>query len=123
MIAVAMMVVLMLMNADDRAIVGMNVVVVVGIDGQGRTRGFAEQTEKGWIAANLLGVTGAADMVIETDYPIGRGHDEIEIMGDEQDPATAPARDRADQLVELGPAGNVDALNRLIQHQKFGFAD
>src|SRR5580658_1913819 len=97
------------------------VVVAMSVKREG-VDGHAEQGAIGGIAAHRLGMAAAADMVIEADDAVGRGHHQMEIMRDQQDPAPRLIADAADQREELRLPGDVDALRRLVEREKLGLA-
>jgi hypothetical protein len=60
---------------------------------------FAEQLQIGRMAADQFGRTGAADMMIHTDHPIGGRQHQMQIVRYHQNGTVTPAPDRADQIV------------------------
>lgn len=95
------------------------VVMMVGVDRE--LAAWAEEALIGAVAAHRLGAAGAAHMLVEADHVVGRGHHHVEVVTDEENAATVAVADLPDQPVEIGLAGEVDALHRLVQHQPVGF--
>ncbi len=61
-------------------------------------------------------------MAVEADDRIGFRHDDMEIVGNEQDTAAGAVADLLDQLVKGYLPGKIDPLHRLVQDQQVGFA-
>jgi hypothetical protein len=59
-------------------------------------------------------------MTIEADNPVGRSHDDMEIVRNQQDPAVQFIAYPLDQLVQGNLAAEIHALHRLVKNQKFG---
>ena len=76
------MVVIMIMGADDIAGDIVYVVMVMGIDAKRRDPGFRKQRQVFRIFGNIVRGAGAANMVVETDHPVGRRHHQMQIMTD-----------------------------------------
>ena len=77
--------------------------------------------------ALILGMLGdglrhalTADVLIDADDAVAGAHDDVQIVRDEQNAATAARADRADQLVEIGLAEIVDAAHGFIEHEEIG---
>ena len=81
---------------------------------------IAEQRQIFRMPGYRFGLARAADMTIEADHRIGRRHDEVEIVRNQQHAAAAPVAESADPPIELGLAADIDALRRLVHHQKIG---
>src|SRR6266851_307500 len=96
-------------------------IMMVGVDGEAVDR-RAEQRAIGGVASHRIGMPAAADMVVEADHAVGGGHHQMQIVRDQQHAAAARVADAADEREELGLAGDVDALDRLVQHQEFRLA-
>src|SRR6185437_1962239 len=100
-------------------IVGM--VVVVGVDGEAVDR-RAEERAIGGIAAHRVGMATAADVMIEADDAVGGGHHQMQVVRYQQHAAAPRVTQAPDEGEELGLAGDVDALHRLVEHQQLGLA-
>ncbi|VFT48114.1 Uncharacterised protein [Pseudomonas aeruginosa] len=96
-------------------------IVVVVVDRQAASV-LAEQLDEGRVAADLLGVPGAADMAVQADHLVGGAHHQVQVVGDHQHTAAVAVAQFADEAVEFGLAGDVDALHRLVEHQQLGLA-
>ena len=96
----------------------MTVVVVVGVDRQRRGRVGAEERHVLGMPAHGLGLSGAADVPVDADHAIGGAQHHVEVVGDDQHAAAAPVPQPADQLVHGHLAGEVDLLDRLVEHQQ-----
>ena len=97
-----------------------HMVVLVVIDRQALGVLLPEHLDKGRMLAHHRGMAAAADMLIEAYHAVGRGHDEMEIVGDHQHRAVIARADAGDEVVERGLPGYVHALDRLVEHQKSG---
>src|SRR5712671_3809596 len=93
-------------------------IMMVGVDGEAVDR-RAEQRTIGGVASHRIGMPAAADMVVEADHAVGGGHHQMQVVRDQQHAAAARVADAADEREQLGLAGDVDALDRLVQHQEF----
>jgi hypothetical protein len=96
------------------------VIVVVGVDGEGPRIVGGEHGHVFGVAAHGLGVARAAEVAVDADDPVGRGHDDVEVVGDHQDAAAPQAPDSGDELVKLGLARDVDSLDGLVEHEEVG---
>ena len=70
------------------------------------------------MVAHRFRMPGATDMVVEADDPIGRCHHHVQIMRDHQHAAAAPAADAVEKIEQLGLAGGVEILCRLVEHER-----
>ena len=80
---------------------------------------WAEQSDEGGVAHHGGCVALAANMPIEADDMIGRRHDDVKVVTDQQDGRAEFRSHTGDQLVERGLAGDVDPGKRFIEHQQF----
>ena len=94
------------------------VIMVVRVDGERRGGGPAEQPCVFRMPTDRLGRAGAADVPIEADDAVGRRHDNVQVVRDHQHPAAAARPNGADQFVEGGLPGEVDALYRFIEDEQ-----
>ena len=94
------------------------VIVVVGVDGKRSILGLAKELEISGVAADTIGVTVTADMMVEADHGIGRCHHQVQVVGYHDNATTEAVSQFHDQLVEPGLPGDIDALNRFIQYQQ-----
>ena len=69
-----------------------------------------------------LGNARAADVTVEADDAVAARHDDVQIVRHEQHAEATLVAKACDQVVELGLAGEVDALHRLVEHQQIGIA-
>lgn len=76
----------------------------------------------GRVAADLLRVTGTADMVVQADYPISSLHDQMQIVGDHQYTATSIIPELADQLIQFSLTIHINTLYGFVQHQQVWFS-
>ncbi len=74
------------------------------------------------MAAHRLGAAAAADVVVEAHHGVGRGHHQVQIVRHEQHAAAALVANARDQREQLALSGYVDALDRLVEHEKVGLA-
>src|SRR5262249_20295955 len=86
----------------------MSMVVTVAVEPETRCGFGAEQPHIFRMARHGTWYALAANMAIETDHTVAGAKHHLQIMGNEQDTATAPRPDRSNQLVKLGRAGKVD---------------
>ncbi len=56
-------------------------------------------------------------MLVQAQYLVGFGHDQMQVVGDHQHRAVQLMAQLVDKIVERNLAIDVDALGRLIQHQ------
>ena len=61
-------------------------------------------------------------MTVETDDAVGARHDDVQIVGDEQDAEAGLVAQAGDEVVEVRLARVVDALHRLVENQEVGSA-
>ena len=90
---------------DHAAMQVVIVVMMVVIDGEALGV-LAEQFDKGWVAADLLRVAGAADMAVEANHLIGGAHHQMQIVRDHQHAAAMALAQSRDQPIQLGLAGD-----------------
>ncbi|MNC53382.1 hypothetical protein D3C75_1027870 [compost metagenome] len=95
--------------------------MVVVVNSQAR-RGLAKQFDERRVAADLLGVARAAHVAVQAHHLVGGAHHQVQVVGDHQHAAAVALAQAADQPVQLGLAGDVDALHRLVEHQQFRLA-
>ena len=94
------------------------VVVVVGVNGQGRVHGVAEQFQKRRVAADLFRVSGATDVGIETEHSVRARHDQVQIVGNHEHPAAEFIPQRLNQGIEIGLPHHIHALHGFVQDQQ-----
>src|SRR5690606_24601360 len=100
----------------------MSVVVMVAVDGQ---RSGGTRTEEMLVFGaryNGLRRAATAHVPIEADQRIRLCHDHMQVVRDQKYPATRLVTDAADQIVESDLAGEVHALQRLVEHHQIGLA-
>jgi len=102
---------------DHRAVQIVGVVVMVVINRQALCV-FSEKLDKCRIAADLLGVAGAADMAIQANDLVGGAHHQVQIVGNHQHTAAVTVSQAGDQAIEFSLAGHVHALYRFVEHQQ-----
>ena len=66
---------------------------------------------------------GATHMSIETNNRIRFSHDDMQVVGDEHDAAIQRVPDFTNQPVHRDLTGEIDTLNRFIQHKQIGFSN
>ena len=99
------------------------VVVVVMVEGEGAGRLRPEQARVLGMLRHRLRHARAAHMAVEADDAVALRHDDVQIVRHEQDAEAVLGAQPADQRVELGLAGIVDAAHGLVEHQDAGRAD
>src|SRR3954454_9037369 len=99
----------------------MAVVMPVGVE-RHRLGGRSEERAIGGVARHRARRAAAADVAVEADDAVGGGHDEVEVVADQENAAAARAADTGDEVVELGLAAAVDALDRLVEDEEVGLA-
>ena len=82
----------------------MHVVVMVNID----RLAAKERLEFGGLDDDG-GCTRTADVAIKAKHPVGRCHDEMQVVGDDQDAASGPVARRADMAIDFVLSGYIDA--------------
>ena len=95
-------------------------VVVVGVDREAGRGARPEQADIFGMSADHLGLARTADVPIETDHLIGRAHDQVQIVADQEHAAAALLADALDQRVQLELAVEVDPLHGLVEDQQSG---
>lgn len=100
----------------------MRVIVMMLVNGQSRRGTVAEQLAVLCAGSHRLRRSGAADVPVEADHLVGRCHDDVEIVGDQQDAAVESIADVANQFVEGDLTAVVDSLHRFVQHKEVGAA-
>lgn len=100
----------------------MGMVMVVGVVGEGEGDFLAEEVGEGFGAADLVGAAFATDVAVEADDAGGRGHHEMQIVGDEKDGAASGLVDFFEVAVEVELALHVDALDGFVEHEQVGLA-
>ena len=96
------------------------VVVVVGVDREAGRRARPEQADVFGVPADHLGLARTADVAIQADHLIGRAHDQVQVMADQEHAAAALLADALDQRVQLELAVEVDPLHGLVEDQESG---
>ncbi len=71
---------------------------------------------------NVRGKAAAADVLVQADDLVGGSHDQVQVMGDHDDPAPELIPQCPDQFVQRRLPVDVDSLGRLVQHQQVRFA-
>ena len=98
------------------------VIMMVGIDGQCLTGPSTEQLPVFAAFGNCPRATLTANMAIETYDTIGCRHDQMKIMGDQQNSAIQLIANFGNEIVKCQLPDKVDTLNRFIKNQKIGCA-
>jgi hypothetical protein len=93
------------------------VIVVMGVNGEGRILGLAKELEISGVTADTIRVTVTADMVIEADHGIGGCHHQVQVVGYHDNATIEAVSQFHDKLVEPGLPCDIDALNRFVQYQ------
>ena len=106
----------------NNAIGKVGVVVVMAIDRKRVSRAGSKQTQVFRTFQDLRRRTATADMAIQAHDRVGFGHHHVQIMRNQQDTAAGAIPDLANELVDRDLAGEIDALDRLVQHQKVRIA-
>ena len=107
--------------ADHRAMQVMGVVVMVVVDRQALGV-LAEQLDERRVAADLLGVAGAAYVTVEAHHLVGGAHHQVQVVGNHQHAAAVAVAQACNQAIQLGLPGDINALYRFVEHQQFRFA-
>src|SRR3954466_5487726 len=84
-------------------------VMTVLVDGQ-RFGVAAEQRQIFRMTADILRMPGAADMPVDADDGVGARHHQMQVVGNQQDTATASPADLGDQVEQLDLAMDVHCL-------------
>jgi hypothetical protein len=104
------------------AIWKVRVVVIVAVDCEGLSGGGAEEAHIFRALADGGGRAATADMAIQADHGIGFSHNDVKVVGNQQDTAAGAIADRSDQIIERDLSGEIDTLDRFIKHQQVRFA-
>jgi hypothetical protein len=113
-----MMIVIGVLDRHDAAFRVMCVIVAVGVDGQVFCDARAEERNEGRIPHNCLRLAATANVMIEADDFVGLGHDDVEVVTDQEDTATKTIAQLADQMIKVRLARDVDTRHGLIEHEK-----
>ena len=102
---------------------GQVVVMVVRVDIDGQVaRRRAEQGLVLRVPAHGLRPSRAADVTVEADHPVGRGHHDVQVVGDHEGPAPPARPDAGDEIVQLELPRYVHSLDRLVEDEQVGLA-
>jgi len=93
------------------------VIVRMGVDREALRGLGTEQGDVLGVLAHGLGLARAAHVLVDAHDAIGGGHDEMQVVGDHQNPAVPRGADLGDQAVELELTAHVDARDGLIQNE------
>ena len=107
-----------IVGRDHFAMQIMRVVVMVAVDGDRARRARAEEPEIFRRFRNLVRATRAADVAVQADDAVGRGHHDMKVVRDQQHGAAVPVADLGDLLVKRDFAGEIDALHGLVENEK-----
>ncbi len=113
----------MVVVLDDFAMRAMHMIMGVAINSERVSYVLAKERNEIRIAQNGLWASHATHMVIETNHFVRLRHDEMQVMTDQEHAAMVAIADLADQAVEFGLAGDIDARKRLIQDEKLRAPD
>ncbi len=89
-------------------------------DGAGSAR--TEQARIFLVFGDLLRRAWAADVPVDAEDSVGSGHDDMQVVADQQDAAAGRLHRLGDQIVKLQFAREIDVLHRLIKHQQIGLS-
>ncbi|GBF25949.1 hypothetical protein MnTg02_00985 [bacterium MnTg02] len=62
-------------------------------------------------------------MTVETNHPIGFSHDNMQIMGNQQNSALQPIANGSNKLIKSDLTGKIHALHGFVQNQEIRFTD
>ncbi|KTQ69268.1 hypothetical protein NS226_23710 [Aureimonas ureilytica] len=92
-------------------------IMVMTIDSQFLRAAWPKHGNKFRMLGDSLGRAGTADMMIEAQYFVCLGHDQMQIMRDHQYRTVQLMTKLVNQIIERDLTIDVHALCRLIQHQ------
>ncbi len=100
------------------------VTVVVGVPIEGKFGGSlgAEKAGVLGMARDGLGLTGTADVAIQADDFVALGHDDMQVVADQQDADATLGSNAADQTVKLCLARIVDAADGFVEDEEMRVA-
>ena len=101
----------------------MGMIVVMAVERHGASRARPEQARIFRVFRHFVGHTGATDMAIQADHPIGRRHHHVKIVRDQNDGAVMAVADRGNFFIKCNFAGKIDTLDRFVQNQQVGIAE
>ena len=99
----------------------MVVIVVMGVDSHGRCR-FAEQFEICRVGRDISRQARATDVPIKTDDPVGRRHNKMQVVRDQEDATFSLIANTPDQIIKFNLAVYIDIGRWFVQHQKVWLA-
>ena len=105
------------------AVEAVGVIVMVTINAEVAGGFGAEKAHIFGVLGHRFGDAGAADVAVEAEHAIGLGHDDVQVVGDEQDADAALVAQIADKSVEVGFAREVDAADGFVEDEEFGIGD
>ncbi len=109
-------------RVKDATVGEMGVVVAVAVDTERFGRARAEELQIFRARGDRLRRAATAHMPVEADHRIGVGHDDVQIVRDEEDAAAGFVADAPDEVVKRDFAGKIDALHRFVEDQKVRLA-
>ena len=62
-------------------------------------------------------------MAVQANDAVRAGHDQVKVVGHQENAASAPPPGLADQIEQGQLAAEIDALKGFVQHQKVGIAE
>lgn len=96
--------------------------MVMRIDGN-RLGCGAEKGAVGRVTRHCLGVAAATHMAVEAHDAVGAGHDEMEVVANEQDPESVGIAQLGDEPVKVRLPRKIDTLHRFVEDEKVGVAE
>ena len=98
------------------------VIMVMFVDGKGRGRPVSEQTLVFRVFGNNLRRAVTAYMTVQADDTVRRGHDHMQVMGNQENAARHFIPDPGDQIVQGDLAGKIHSLHGFVENQKVWIA-
>ena len=78
----------------------MRVVVVMAVDGKRLRSAATKEADIFGALRHRLRCAAAADMAVKADHGVGRRHDDMQVVRNQQDAAAGRVADRLDQVVD-----------------------
>src|SRR5690554_4536108 len=107
-------------RVDKLRLIFVLMIVMVGIEGDLSLGAMTKKLQECRIERDLCRMAVAANMLVETNYCIGVGHHQMQVVRDQQNTTAEFVAQFANQGVKGSLAGNVNTLHRLVKHQQFG---
>jgi hypothetical protein len=112
--------VIMRRSGQFAAVEAVRMIVTMAIDAEGASGFGAEEAHIFGVLGDGFGDARAADVAVEAEDAVGLGHDDVQIVRDEQDADAALLAQIADEGVKIRLAGVVNAADGFVEDEEVG---